>query len=65
MNLPEDDAILPLDDDTLARLERFARGIGKPVGEAAALLLRDLLDDDDFWDEAEGGEVESPPTALN
>jgi hypothetical protein len=44
---------LPLNDDTLDRLDAFAASIGKTPGEAAAALLRDLLADVEFWKAAQ------------
>lgn len=46
------DDVIPLDDDSMERLGRFAAEIGKTPAQAAAILLRDLLFDDDFWNEA-------------
>lgn len=48
--------VLPLDDDTLDRLDMFAAAIKQTPAEAAAALLRDLLFDPDFWAEAVGGQ---------
>ena len=47
---------MPLDDGTADRLERFATATGKTPAQAAALLLRDLLWDPDFWQAAAVGD---------
>lgn len=39
---------IPLDRETLARLARFARAIGKHPTRCAAELLHDLMRDDEF-----------------
>jgi hypothetical protein len=44
---------VPADGETRARLKRFAAAIGKPPVEAARVLLRDLLADEEFWNEAD------------
>lgn len=44
--------VIPLDEDTAERLDRFAAGIRKTPAQAAAILLRDLLFDDELWNEA-------------
>jgi hypothetical protein len=53
MEIEATEDVVPLNAVTLRRLERFARGLGKPVGAAAADLLRDLLADEEFWEAAE------------
>ena len=54
MNLEDvEDIPIPLDGLTVRRLARFARLVGKRPLEAAGELLRDLLEDSDFWDAVE------------
>lgn len=41
---------VPLDSETITRLAWVARETGRRPTEAASALLRDLLDDMQFWD---------------
>lgn len=52
--------MIPLDDESWERLGRFAAEIRKTPAQAAALLLRDVLVDEQFWEAAR-----SPGAMLN
>lgn len=39
--------VVPLDDVTLARLERLERATGTPKAELVAGIVRDVLEDDE------------------
>ncbi len=43
---------VPMDRETRQRLAAFARAIELAPVDAAATLLKDLLVDDEFWNEA-------------
>lgn len=43
---------VPMDIETIGRLARFAKAIGKHPIEVAGMLLADLLADDAFWNAA-------------
>jgi hypothetical protein len=45
----DDGELVPLDKETLDRLDLFAHATGRTPAQAAAALLRDLLFDKDFW----------------
>jgi hypothetical protein len=47
-----EEALIDLDQDTIARLARFGRAVGKHPRVLAGELLRDLLADPDFWNAA-------------
>jgi hypothetical protein len=50
---------IPLDPETIRRLARFGQATGLHPTDAAAALLRDLLADDEMWNEAANQEKRS------